>query len=225
MKKSHFALLLTIPLLLASCSNAGNTKLSYSDVDTIKEIIKDRESQVSWTRALEGSRLDEDISADKEIYDKNIKLNHTIAKLNRAKQNSVFPEFPDFGSLDTRLLSFQTKEAVQKFCKSLSSDFYNQQTSFDSSYIFNLVFFRNDFIEGWNKNFSEDFPAKKTKDETEEKKEELFTYWLLGEPFIGEEITQVPVRFYCKQGIVDVTLYLNRNNLINQILIDRWEKL
>ena len=236
MRKSYALYLIISIILITSCTNSGDSKLSYTDVDTIKEVVKEREAQVSWTRELEGSRLAEPLESDTELYDKVVIFNHQLAKINKEKIQPVYPEYPDFGSLDTRLLSVNAKETINNFCNAVSTDFYRKpQTYFDNQYIFNLVFFRNDFIDGWKANFKKEFPienplkkketSKKENEDEEKEPDPIFTKYLLGEPFLGTEITQVPVRFYCKHGIVDVTLYLNKKNLINQVSINRWEKI
>ena len=49
---------------------------------------------------------------------------------------------------------------------------------------------------------------------------------MIGQPFTGNDIMQIPVRFYCNYGTIDVTIYMNPNgnNEFYQITIDRWEK-
>ena len=232
MRKSYVFFYILFLLSLIACSNEGSSKLSYTDIDTIKEIIKEREDSVSWTKDIEAERLDKSLAADTALYDKEIKYNHQIAKLNRQKFAPVYPEYPEFGSLDTRLLSVKNKETVQNFCQALSDSFYTKpQNYFDNSYIFNFVFFREELVRDWPKNFEEAFPIEKSelasKNESEEELEQspLFSKWILGEPFISEEITQLPVRFYCNRGILDVTLYLNKKALIYQVAVERWEKL
>ena len=56
--------------------------------------------------------------------------------------------------------------------------------------------------------------------------EKLFSKWTLGEPFIGSEIIQIPVRFYADCGTIDVMMFLSSsgNNEFYQITIDRWQK-
>ena len=224
MRKSCILLSLVFLSAFVACSNAEDTKLSYSDVDTIKALVKDKENQISWTRELEGDLLSESYNLNQDQYDKTITASRLLSKVNNEKNRPVYPEFPDFGLLDTSLLNFSAKETIINFCDALSNDFYTKpQSYFDNSYIFNYVFFRNDFIEDWTNNFSAKFPVKNQNEKKENSP--LFTKWILGEPFITSEITQIPVRFYCKHGTVDVTLYLNKKNLIYQISIDRWDRI
>ena len=74
----------------------------------------------------------------------------------------------------------------------------------------------NDFEAGWKKNFNEEIPEPS----------KLFTKWILGEPFNGADIIQIPVRFYTDYGTIDMTLFLSAygSNEFYQITIDRWQK-
>ena len=114
----------------------------------------------------------------------------------------------------------------------MSSNIYSgPEKYFYEPYKFNYLFFRNDFIEGWKNYFKKDFPytledTKQTDDEGNPVKISLFSKYILGQPFIGAEIISLPVRFYCQEGKIDVTLYISNDNksLIYQITIDRWVK-
>ena len=77
------------------------------------------------------------------------------------------------------------------------------------------MFFKNDLEAGWNENFKCDIPS-----------DSLFSKWIFGQPFYGADILQIPVRFFCQNGIIDVIIYLNpnANNEFYQITIDRWVK-
>lgn len=276
-----------------SCKNASESKLAYDSYDSVKNQIKNREQEISWTKEIEGERLTTAVSVDEKLSKQNISINPDLVKIIKDYNQPVYPYLSDFGSLDTREINKTLQESLDNFCKSLSKNPYSGLDSFfDNSYIFNYVFFKNDFISGWKSSFNEDFPytekqltkiaeknakieaAKKRVEEAENAKvaekteadsapevetqsessksntentsektpeividkatrklaekniEEvnIFSGWIFGQPFVGDEIIQVPVRFYCQNGTIDVTLYVNRNksNSIYQITIDRW---
>lgn len=228
MKVKTYLFILIFPLVL-SCKNNPETKITYTDVDTVKETIKNRENEIAWSKELESTRLTEKI--DNGVKTKDIKVTPNLMKIKSGFQNPVYPEFEDFGKLDTRSLDNFTYNSINSLCKDLSENFYCNVSSYISSkYMFNYVFFRNDFIGGWENVFNEKFPYSKDEIEnnisTQEKEiPKIFETWIIGEPFIGEKIVQIPVRFYCKHGTVDVTLYIEKSQkLIYQITIDRWEK-
>ena len=282
---SIFSLSVLLPLMfIFSCNNSSESKLAYADIDTVKETVKQREVEIAWTKELEPGRLSENLDAGVIFADENMTADPDLVKIIKDYNNPVYPELLDFGVLDSTSLSYSARERINNFCSSLSLDIYSgPEMYFSNSYIFNYVFFKNDFIGGWLENFDEDYPLteklakenrekrqknkqiedrKKQKEQQEKERAEriangeateedlilqknetkiedekeeipevfeevnIFDKWIIGQPFIGPEIVQVPVRFYCKQGTVDVTLYINqiKQNSIYQITIDRWIK-
>lgn len=307
MKKTVYLSLIFFISLFISCKNSTAIKLAYTDIETVKETVINKENEITWTKELEGDRLSKELN-NQEFNNEDIQQNPDLLKINSQYQQPVYPEFEGFGKLDTRNINNSLYEKIDGFCELVSNNFYGSFDSFlNPKYRFNFVFFREDFVSNYAVNFGKDFPttkemvdeynkAKIKKEEIEnsikqiktlqeqydeqqkellekeekekedneeevpreeetlieektilENKEKLpeleeqlkeaekefnknqlpqvFNKWIFGEPFIGEEITQIPVRFYCKQGSVDVTLYLNsETNLIYQITINRWEK-
>lgn len=208
-----------LPLLfnVISCSNSQESKLVYTESNTIKQSVKDKEQDITWTLELEEERLSKTISRDSMEIGQDVFYNIELYKINRDLQKSVYPSYSDFGSLDTSNLQPSVKNRINMFCESFSSENHSGADSFFSrKYIFNYVFFLNDFENGWKENFGE-MPPEKNK---------LFNKWIFGEPFNGAQIIQIPVRFYSDCGTIDVTVFLNSsgNNEIYQISIDRWQK-
>lgn len=305
MKFKNYLFLLSLSLILFSCKNTTENKLAYSDVDTIKELVINKENNTAWTKELEASRLSENI-ATKENISNEVTFNPDILKIISDYQNPVYPEFEDFGKLDTSQLDDNSKKIINEFAENLSKDiYYGGEKYFNNNYIFNYIFFSEEFVSNWKNNFDKDFPYTKKEisqyttlineknnlltekesleNENNPKEEEselseseellidntiegiegsdslveedkrkervkrieeidkkvtkidkklskysiskLFSKWIIGEPFYGEKILQISLRFYCNEGTVDVTLYLNKeNNKIYQITIDRWVK-
>ena len=215
-------------MLIYSCKNTTETKLAYTESDTIKKSVKEKEQDITWTQEMENGRLSEKITRSAVKIGPDVIYNKEFFKISSDKKNPVYPELLDFGSLDTRNLSSSVKEKLNKFCSSISSENHTGADAyFARKYIFNYVFFVQALENGWKINFNQDYPHKKTESESESETEEgIFTKWLFGEPFIGTEIIQIPVRFYASCGIIDVTIYLNSsgNNEIYQITINRWKK-
>lgn len=268
--KNRFFLTFTgfVTLLFFSCKNANNNELSYTNVETLKEKIAEKEATLSWTKELEGSKLTDSIEFPQDKIKQNIERERYILTILNESEK-VYPEFENFGSLDTSSIKHDIYDRLQKFCEALNINIYNGPESFfDSQYLFEYVFFREEFKKGWEENFNQDFPhiidykpeiteatgsneknESKEKSETKEgdalesknnesenkdakkmesiaQKDKLFSKWIFGQPFIFEEIIEIPVRFYCKYGSVDVTFYINTKKLNNIYLavIDRWNK-
>lgn len=210
------SIILTI-LSLSSCSNAQETKLVYIETDTIKQSVKEKEVTITWTQELEGNILSEKISRDSVILGPDVPFVRDIYKISKTYQDPVFPYLNDFGSLDISTLKTSIKEKLDKFCNAFSgADHKGAESSFSSKFIFNYIFFKKDFDEGWKKYFEAELPEEKS----------FFTKWIYGEPFYGQDIIQIPVRFYSDCGTIDMTVFLKSdgNNEFYQITIDRWQK-
>lgn len=220
LKRFVFSFFALTAILVLSCKNSTETKIIDSETETLKEQVKNREQATTWTLEIESDRLSKKLTYSKDYF-----------KLTKSIQKPVYPELEDFGSLNTININPNIKEKINTFCTKLS-EFKEAEiiSLFSHKYIFNYVFFSQDFKKGWKENFGSEFPepAEESKDENEEEDEKktLFTKWLLGEPFNGSNIIQLPVRFYCNYGTIDVTIYMNPNgnNEFYQITIDRWVK-
>ena len=213
--KNVFSLALAV-LLFNSCSNTQESKLVYTESNTIKQSVKDKEQDITWTSELEGERLTKRINRNSITIGNDVPYNKELFKISQKSQIPVYPSISDFGSLDTSRLNPSVKEKITNFCKSFNSPEYGGSESYFSyKYIFNYVFFLKDFEEGWKSNFSKTLPEK-----------DLFKKWVFGEPFNGADIIQIPVRFYTDYGTIDVVMFLDSsgNNDFYQITIDRWQK-
>ena len=216
-----------------SCKNTSETKLVYTESDTIKKSVKEKEKDITWTQEMEAARLSERITRSSMKLGSDVSYTRDIFKISKTTQSPVYPDFSDFGSLDTRNLRPAVKEKLNNFCFSLSNiDHSGADAFFSKKYLFNYIFFVKDIETDWKINFGTDYPKDITETETSQKNEDekevngIFTKWIFGEPFVGSEIMQIPVRFYATCGIIDVTVFLNSsgNNEIYQIIIDRWKK-
>ncbi len=206
-----------IPLLTISCSNTQESKLVYTENNTIKQNVKEREQDITWTMELEGERLTKKINRGSMQLGSDVPYTKDLYKISKTYQRPVYPSIEDFGSLDTRDLRVSVKEKVNTFCTAFASEGHiGADSYFSKKYIFNYVFFLKDFEEGWIKYFGK----------LKTNKSSPFKKWLFGEPFNGPDFIQIPVRFYADCGTIDMTMFLNSsgNNEFYQITIDRWQK-
>ena len=209
--------LFAVLTLAFSCSNTQESKLVYTENNTIKQSVKEKEQEITWTLELEGERLSETINRNSMQLGSDVPFGKDIYKINSKNSPSVYPSISEFGSLDTRDLKLSVKQKLNGFCEALSAkDHANADSFFSKKYIFNYVFFIKDFEDGWKKNFDKPLPSE----------DKAFTKWLFGEPFNGADIIQIPVRFYADCGTIDMTVFINSkgNNEFYQITIDRWKK-
>lgn len=242
LKKSLFISLLTI--LFISCSDAPENKLSYTDVDTIKDVVLIREADVTWTKEIEGGVLTKTFPQVPVSTD--VTCNVETVQVLPSYKKSIYPSLGEFGSLNTSAFSENQRKNIEDFCKALSENvFTGGDAFFQSKYAFNYFFFKKELQDKWEEKFEVSFPLKpedfETQNETEADKSEksdevkesednkpepLFSKWIIGEPFLGDSLGEIPVRFFCNNGTIDVTIYINPNseNSIYQITIDRWGK-
>lgn len=232
-KKYIFSTLVLFSFFIG-CSNTQNEELFYNDIDTIKEYVLDKENNITWTKEIEGEILLQDISSNSSIQKTEFYTPEAV-KVLKNYQNPVFPSIDNFGSLNTENLSKQTKEFLNEFCTEISNNIYsNPDRYFKNSFIFNYVFFRKELIDNWPVFFNTEFPVlpedfnqnTEESENNQDKKEPIpiFTKWYLGEPFVGEDLVEVPVRFFTQNGNIDVTIVMaiNTETRIYQIVIDRW---
>ena len=216
MKKVFFVILTS--LFLVSCSNVANGEINVIEEKTLKEIIDAKDTKITWAKELEEGRLTADISNDGQKISSGIALTPEVEAVVYDDSEPVYPELPGFGSLDTRAVTGNLKNIISNFCSSLSRNLYNgPQSYFDDHFIFNYVFFKLDLADEWKNRFGVEFPQK----DDGKWHPSLFSHWTLGKPLLTGEIMEQPVRFYCKRGFLDVTLYVRLdNNKIYQITIN-----
>lgn len=218
LKSSVISLLALTGAVFISCKNTTENKLIYSENDTIKELVKNREQSITWTFEMEPDRLTKKITRSVWDIGPDVPFTPDYLKLSKNLQRPVFPSLDDFGILKTDNITYNVKDKIEDFCKKLSEYQDSEIVAFFSSkYVFNYVFFLQDFEKGWKKNFGVAIP---------DDEDQIIKKWLVAEPFTGTNIMQIPVRFFCNYGTIDVTIYMNPNgnNEFYQITIDRWVK-
>ena len=159
-KKYFFPVIFYISLLFCfiSCKVASKTELSYTNVETIKEEIAEMDKTLTWNKEIEPQRLVLNNDWFKDTVNQQIEKNIELLKIVNTNVN-VYPEFENFGSLNDSLVDVNLYNKIENIFVSISNNIYNgPETFFDSQYLYNYVFFREDLKEGWKKNFNTDFP-------------------------------------------------------------------
>ena len=159
-KKYFFPVIFYISLLFCfiSCKVASKTELSYTNVETIKEEIVEMDKTLTWNKEIEPQRLVLNNDWFKDTVNQQIEKNIELLKIVNTNVN-VYPEFENFGSLNDSLVDVNLYNTIENIFVSISNNIYNgPETFFDSQYLYNYVFFREDLKEGWKKNFNTDFP-------------------------------------------------------------------
>ena len=173
-KKYFFPIIFFISLLFCfiSCKVASKTELSYTNVETIKEEIAEMDKTLTWNKEIEPQRLVLNNDWFKDTVNQQIEKNIELLKIVNTNVN-VYPEFENFGSLNDSLVDVNLYNTIENIFVSISNNIYNgPETFFDSQYLYNYVFFREDLKEGWKKNFHKDFPHIVDYKDSEDSKKE-----------------------------------------------------
>ena len=181
MKKKVLSLnFFSISLLFCftSCKVASKTELSYTNVETIKNEIAEIDKTLSWNKELEPQRLTSKSDLFSGSVNSQIEKNVELIKIIN-KNVAVYPEFEGFGSLNDSSVKADLYQTIEKLFLSISNNIYNgPEIYFDSNYLYNYVFFREDLKEGWQKYFHKDFPHivdYKEKDDSQKENTEIKT--------------------------------------------------
>ncbi len=236
MKKCLLGFTVFLILFFFSCSNNAAESTDASDLQTIKSLVSKIEDDTVWSVELEKERLSQNLSSDSENLSGSLVLNKDNSRILKAYREAVYPSFSDFGSLNISSMDYKNLTSAEEICSSLCNlDEDKLFSYFSSNFRYNYIFFAQELKEGWKKNFGKAFPELKLSEteetseasETEVKKViKLFDRYIIGEAFFGDNLIQIPARFYCNMGFLDVTLYMNssQEKSVYNIKIVRWEK-
>lgn len=231
----EFSILFTVIVLgITGCSSKDKKSDSDSDL-TLRAQSEKRFKEIEWTDPIEQDRLTQNISTTQTIAD-TIKLTPVIFLCsNYAKTiEPVYPNLDGFGNLDISDLPDEIKLSVTSFSENLCTGSANDELMMAGS-VYELALFESDLKNEWKNVFLEEFPSppeeKSAGEESSESGEEekpkyVFDSYIIGNGFEQNSLYELPVRFKCTRGFVDVMLYYYRERVdwkINQIKILRME--
>ena len=213
MSKKLWGLILGLSVLfiLFSCSNPQAAGIKTSE-NTLRNELSQKSQNTVWTRDIEGERLNEKLNQFINIADKNLMSPQLVQSI-KGVTAPVYPQIKELASLDTSTMNSILLNTIKEFCNALKEGTENLSPYFDSEYFFNYVFFKNDLNEVWQTDLKPD--------------EKLFDRFVICSAFEGDELIQVPVRFYKGKEYIDLSVFLSYHGgyKINQIEIIRWGKL
>lgn len=231
----EFSILFTVIVLgITGCSSKDKKSDSDSDL-TLRAQSEKRFKEIEWTDPIEKDRLTQNISTTQTIAN-TIKLTPVIFLCsNYAKTiEPVYPNLDGFGNLDISDLPDEIKLSVTSFSENMCTGSANDELMMAGS-VYELALFESDLKNEWENVFLEEFPSppeEKSADEKssesaeEEKPKYVFDSYIIGNGFEQNSLYELPVRFKCTRGFVDVMLYYYRERVdwkINQIKILRME--
>ena len=203
-------------LSLFSCSNNEQKIVMVQSDDTIKTEIKKKEEKINWTNEIEGDVLTQALN-DTEVFSSSSLMSVESIQAIADYTTPVLPSIKDFASLDTSSIPYEYLSLVRKAADAIKQNpEKNLSSLFDSEYLFNYVFFIHDLKAEWKKHFNVNYPYGKN----------LFTNYKIAMQNDSFDLMQIPVRFYCKEGYLDLIFDMSQNKKeikIQQIEINKWE--
>lgn len=220
MKIKSISIIIVSSLLLTavSCANSHTVILSDTAGETLRSQSDKKNREILWTRELESMRLVQDI-AHTDSVDKAVKLTPQTIVVSAVQTQPVYPFIDGFGSLDTSLITQDIRNVLDTFCRNVSTGLSADQCMADGC-LYSYVLFADDLKNGWKSSFGEEFPEVS-------ENAPLFTRMIYGAPFIDDADYEIPVRFECSGGYIDILLYFEKKGSeykINQIEIQKWGK-
>lgn len=214
--KKNFFYFIFIGFSIIGCTHSESKIVFLEKNDTVRDKIVNLENESIWTYEIEGERYSKPLTLEDYYNSSELLSFESVSSLSNLSL-PVIPSIKDFASLDISSLSWEFKVFIQKACNSLILG-NNQKLSdyFDEDYLFNYVFFMNDLKENWQKNFNVKYPGDN----------QLFSSYVIGKNFESFDLIQIPVRFYCKNGYIDLLFDISQNKKeikIQQIEFLKWE--
>lgn len=178
--KIVFHLILIFSFILISCGK--KKEVSYViETDTLKSQTEMKIREVFWTDQLEPGRLENDISSKIGIAG-TVRLSPMSVAASKNQNEMIYPSFSDFGSLDTSKIPSALLSLVEEFSDSIING-KNADSFMVKKSLFSLAFFYEELGDQKPKNY------------------------LIGEPFIGDENYEIPLRLYSDGFKIDLILF------------------
>lgn len=172
--------------LCLSCS-MEKVHLEEEEDLTLRKTVNTISSETFWTQELDASILSESVKGADGVSRSTTALPENVfASGNEEDYVPVYPGLKDFPTLDTRILNQSAKSNLNGFCNAVVEK-KSADSFMDSSSIYALVIFNYDINREGKK----------------------FNRYVLGQPFLCDDLYQCPVRFFEKSGYTDVVVYLD----------------
>lgn len=174
-------------LTFSSCNNANSLDITQ-DINTLKNVVSQRNENIKWTGEVEPNRLTEKIHTSPYIS-KSLSLtpNVMIAFEGGMPREPVFPQIDNFGSLDISNLDYKIISNINSFFDQLKNN-ENCDSFMDSNSIFALSLFLYDLQQI-------DFSLNDLS-------------WIIGKPFLMDDIFEIPIRLKNETNFLLVYLYI-----------------
>jgi hypothetical protein len=185
------ALFIFFLCILTACEAGTQAAHEGAAVTTLRAIVQKRDAETVWT-------LDFPKSTAQNAQGGTIALspeNFAVASV-KVTGNSIYPELPGFGSLNTANLNAEQRSLINTFCAAvIAGNVAEASKSFHAATRFLFTLFFEDIKDSKLKSF------------------------IVGKPAIIDSTWQIPVRFLAGDSHLDIQIYLlyENNWVIDQI--------
>lgn len=183
-----------------SCSQPVGT-MEFT-AETLRTNARSMEKNTKWAQDLDSSMIT-NAYTDADGISKSIYITPEIIYASKSPEYStpVYPYLSGFTYLDTSALTENQKSTLDSFCNAIITK-SNADSYMAPSSLYTLVLFRYDIST---------------------RKDLVLSEYVLGQPFVTDELIQCPVRFLDNKGRpLDVSIYLNPSSVdkITQIVCE-----
>ncbi len=182
--------LFSLTLFFSSCSH--NSLDSEFEMYTLRKESEELGASIKWEQEIESSVMNSRlIGADGIVKSLAGNPQYIFASGAEDEYDPIYPMIEGFASLDMRNCPEAARRTLDEFCTAIASA-KNAEYYMAQGCMYSLVLFKYDL---GNLGYS------------------TFSSYILGEPFVSQEIMQCPVRFLTKDDFtLDVLLYLKEDS-------------
>jgi hypothetical protein len=177
--------------ILTACETGTQAAQDDKAATTLRSIVQRRDDNTVWT-------LEFPQNTTQNAQDRSIELspeNFAAASI-RITGNSIYPELPGFGSLNTANLNTEQRLLINGFCNAvIAGNMQGASQHFYTATRFLLMLFFEDI------------------------KDTKLNRYIVGRPTIIDSTWQIPIRFFGGNNHLDIQIYLLYENswIIDQI--------
>jgi len=199
--KKIYVICFFISFLFFSCSESETTIFEKGiEVETLKKSILNQSEQIQWLEPLEKNLLqDKKEEYSDRIEDKEFATSIGATVLAPLEGEIIYPEIKGFGSIDISKMNSEVKKISENFAENIMAF---QKTPADEKYLDKLYALMVTDKKYIMSVFLYDV----------ENLSVTFDSFILGQEHLGENFTQVPIRFYSEKTYFDVHLYIVKSN-------------
>ena len=218
--------ILILAAALSSCHR--KVEVEQEEYTPLSKAALDLSSGAQWAYEIEGNRLDKKIDSFEAISKSVVLSSLSMIALDAAyPMPSVYPELNGFGSLDTSSVQGELLETVKEFCLAML-EYSKGAREYDKYQAELKAAKKNAAKSSSDSSDSQEGQGENVPQKDSSKIDALFSSrslfslalfladsssagvlqsFVIGRPFVGEEVMEIPVRWIGQKEILDTFLY------------------